>query len=304
MAVPTTGQRWPPKVIEISQNQISVTPGSGSVNEGGVASFSVATSPVVANTPFAWRLTGVTGGDIVGGVLNGVGTTDANGLATLTFNIAADQTTEGPETLGLQVGLYGGSASMTINDTSTTGMTWALGVANITYSNNNKTATSANQSEKSVMAANEFKKSTGKWYTEITVGINSGSVDDEFFGLVDNTSAFPGQTGSGGFGTTSGRTMWTGGISANQSGTTPALPNGGFVAMIAIDFDAKQLWTGHNGTWHLSGDPATGTNPRVWAWSGTLSLAPACRLYYTGNTAEVSGEALYALPSGFQLWAG
>ena len=60
----------------------------------------------------------ITTGDVAGGLLTGPMTVGADGKATFTVNIAADQLTEGTETLTATV--QGQSASVTINDTSTT----------------------------------------------------------------------------------------------------------------------------------------------------------------------------------------
>jgi len=96
------------------------------VNEGQTAVFDVSTVNVAAGTQLAYTITGVSAADIVGGQLSGSLTINAQGRATISIPIAADNLTEGRETL--QVNLLGQNASVVINDTS------RAPVANPTYS--------------------------------------------------------------------------------------------------------------------------------------------------------------------------
>ena len=91
---------------------------SSSVNEGSSAVFSLTTSNVASGTSVAYTLSGagITTGDISSGQLSGTVILDASGKATITILIAADLTTEGPETL--TVTAQGARASVQINDTS------------------------------------------------------------------------------------------------------------------------------------------------------------------------------------------
>ncbi len=93
-----------------------VSPLAASVDEGGIASFSVETTDVTAGTALSYTLSGVTASDVVGGSLTGTTVVGTNGKATISVPIAADLTTEGAETLTLT--LQSKSASITINDTS------------------------------------------------------------------------------------------------------------------------------------------------------------------------------------------
>ncbi|WP_053068337.1 hypothetical protein [Synechococcus sp. GFB01] len=78
------------------------------------------------NTNLVWKLsgTGITAGDVVGGLLQGSFTVDANGKASFTITLAADQLTEGAETLGARIFADStstavlSSASVVVNDTS------------------------------------------------------------------------------------------------------------------------------------------------------------------------------------------
>jgi plastocyanin len=88
------------------------------VNEGQTAVFDVSTVNVAAGTQLAYTITGVSASDITGGQLSGTVNVGSDGKATISIPIAADNLTEGRETL--QVNLQGQSASVAINDTSVT----------------------------------------------------------------------------------------------------------------------------------------------------------------------------------------
>ena len=86
------------------------------VNEGSTATFTVSTTNVASGTSLAYALSGVSASDITGGSLTGTTTVDVNGQATILIPLAADQATEGDESLTLTV--QGQSASTTVRDTS------------------------------------------------------------------------------------------------------------------------------------------------------------------------------------------
>jgi len=91
---------------------------ASSVNEGSTASFTLSTSNVAAGTALSHVISGVQAADIVGGQLNGSVNVGSNGQATISIPIAADNLTEGTETMTVTV--QGQSASVSILDTSTT----------------------------------------------------------------------------------------------------------------------------------------------------------------------------------------
>ena len=97
---------------------LTATPASA--NEGGAVTYTVTTTNVAANTVLNYTLsgTGITTADIGGASLTGTTTVAANGTASFTVNLTADQLTEGAETLTATV--QGQIASVTVNDTSTT----------------------------------------------------------------------------------------------------------------------------------------------------------------------------------------
>ncbi|MBL0086629.1 MAG: hypothetical protein IPP44_08035 [Ideonella sp.] len=91
-----------------------------SQNEGGDLVYTLRTTLLAAGTTVAYSLSGsgITTADVVGGVLGGVFTVDAAGLATSTVHLSADATLEGAEVLHLQLAGNAGQIDATINDTS------------------------------------------------------------------------------------------------------------------------------------------------------------------------------------------
>ena len=102
----------------------SLTSIDSSINEGSSASFTLSTSNVAAGTALSYVISGVQAADFVGGQLTGSVTVDAQGRATISIPIAAENFTEGPETMTVTVRSAQGAdlatASVTINDTSLT----------------------------------------------------------------------------------------------------------------------------------------------------------------------------------------
>jgi len=94
----------------------AVSANTSSVNEGSTADFTITTSNVSAGTSIAYTLSGVTSSDITGGALTGFATVNSVGTATVSVPIAADNLTEGAETL--TISLQGKTVSILINDTS------------------------------------------------------------------------------------------------------------------------------------------------------------------------------------------
>ncbi|NDG42748.1 MAG: hypothetical protein EBY28_26240, partial [Betaproteobacteria bacterium] len=96
----------------------SLAPNTSSMNEGGIAGFTLRTTNVATGTSVAYAISGLSAADITGGSLSGSVLTDSSGMATIAVAIAADALTEGAETL--VVTAQGVTASMLISDTSTT----------------------------------------------------------------------------------------------------------------------------------------------------------------------------------------
>jgi hypothetical protein len=132
--VTITETRWqspppPPLIIDpapappvIPPSEVwTVTPSSRQVNEGVTVTFAISASNVVGTGPFKYTITGISPADLSAGTLTGF-VTLVNGVATPapSITIAADSLTEGVETLNFAIGNT--SASVTINDTSTSGV--------------------------------------------------------------------------------------------------------------------------------------------------------------------------------------
>ena len=146
--------------------------------------------------------------------------------------------------------------------------------------------------------------SSGKWYFEITFttlpsagtiycGVKS-VVNGSLGGALGNNS---GTTNEFSFGST-GYTL-NNGASTNQSITFA----NGDVMNIAFDLNAGYIWFGKNGTWILSGNPATGANPVFTTLTATGGYAPAISNNYTyANTTNINfGQQpfTYTPPSGY-----
>ena len=108
----------------------TVTASAASVDEGGAVTFTIAGG--AANTSYVVDIAGGTATVDYAGAAQRVVTTDADGNATLTITTIADETTEGAETLTVTVGgLTGATASVTVNDTSTTAANSAPVITNV-----------------------------------------------------------------------------------------------------------------------------------------------------------------------------
>ena len=156
----------------------ALTSGSASVSEGSIATFTLNTSNVAAGTSVTYRLsgTGITSSDVVGGLLTGTLLIDSTGKATVSIPIAADQTTEGSETLTVTV--QNSSATIVINDTSTTPVpTYALSAIN----------SSVNEGSSAVfnLITGNVAAGTSVPYTLSGAGITSGDISGgQLSGLV------------------------------------------------------------------------------------------------------------------------
>jgi serralysin len=87
-----------------------------SVNEGASVSFNLSTTNVVSGTSVPYAISGVSSADIVGGKLSGTATIGSDGRATISVSIAADNLTEGNETLTVTAGDR--NVAVMINDVS------------------------------------------------------------------------------------------------------------------------------------------------------------------------------------------
>ena len=242
------------------------------------------------------------------------GTTLAAGIATDSRSVAAGkQWATGSTTLNVGVRFNGvGSSGVSWVTSSTTlkanviTITWNTGVANVTYSNASATITATATGEKTVRST--AAKSSGKWYAEMsasllaTGGINS--VADTWWGVAANASAYPGDTGSSGIGISGSRAPLQNALGAGLSTSTLGYASGSArILMIAVDFGAKKLWFGSDGTWLASGDPAAGTNASASGWGSTPTWYITFRPYFNGDAATLQGAPNYAVPTGFSRWS-
>jgi len=90
--------------------------GAASADEGSTATFTLTTTNVAEGTEVAYTLSGVDAADV--DALTGTATVGADGTATISVAVTADQATEGEETLTVTLDGMNTSASTTINDTS------------------------------------------------------------------------------------------------------------------------------------------------------------------------------------------
>jgi hypothetical protein len=97
----------------------AIAASASSANEGTTVTFTLTTTNVDNNTNIAYTISGVVGSDISGASLTG-NFVAVNNTATLDIVISADGITEGSETLLVSLDGKGQSASVVINDTSTT----------------------------------------------------------------------------------------------------------------------------------------------------------------------------------------
>ncbi|MFP7675697.1 leishmanolysin-related zinc metalloendopeptidase [Marivita sp. S0852] len=95
----------------------ALSPNAITVDEGATTTFTLNTTNVAAGTDLAYTITGVSAADITG-PLAGTATVGAGGTASIAVQIAADQLTEGPETLTLSLDNGAASANVTVLDTS------------------------------------------------------------------------------------------------------------------------------------------------------------------------------------------
>jgi len=103
---------------------LQVAPSATAVNEGGVLTFFVTSTNIPVGTFVTYTLSGagLTSADVNGAPLTSTVALNASGRAEITFNISADLSTEGAETVTFTV-VGGGataSAQSVINDTSVT----------------------------------------------------------------------------------------------------------------------------------------------------------------------------------------
>lgn len=113
-------------LVVVTTPTYTLTSDVSAADEGSSVVFTLKTTNVPAGTVIDYALvgTGITNADLLAGQLgsplSGKMTIDASGVGTLLVTLLSDKTTEGPETLRLELANNLGHADVTINDTSTT----------------------------------------------------------------------------------------------------------------------------------------------------------------------------------------
>jgi hypothetical protein len=189
-------------------------------------------------------------------------------------------------------------------------MTWdPATVALVTLSGSNLTATNTGttQTEQGAKGAGGAAKASGKWYFEVTGGVNTGG-SNVGVGIGTPSSTY---TSMGNVGAVTGNELFnSGNIWANGSSTGITLGSwitGPTLIGIAVDLDNRKIWfrKGASGNWNANAtyNPATNTGG-VTIPSG--SMVPYCTF---GGAGGDSGRAFTAnfgassfsgaVPSGF-----
>ena len=145
-----------------------------------------------------------------------------------------------------------------------------------------------------------FAMTTGKLYWEVT---NSAMTtqNNPRFGVFDIGGGAPADLGGSALGWSlinNSSRVYNAGSVTNYGSDDLAV---GTVVMLAYDADAGKLWYGTDGTWLVSGNPATGANPSQSNVTGT-AIVPAVSSG-TGNTYDCNfGQRAfkYTAPSGFK----
>lgn len=83
------------KNVSAVKPKVVVTANKTTISENEAITFTVQTTNLTGNRPFAWQIVGADGKDIVGGLASGTVTTNGSGTATVTITYARDQRTEG-----------------------------------------------------------------------------------------------------------------------------------------------------------------------------------------------------------------
>jgi hypothetical protein len=150
-------------------------------------------------------------------------------------------------------------------------------------------------------ALSTFALSTGKWYFEYTNTTN-GSTNGT--GIIDVTQIRSANPSNYGFAETSNSRVRSGSVVAGNSvvlvSGLSTLTNGDVIG-VAVDFDAGKLWFSRNGTWELSGNPASGTNATTTFTTGvTYYLFAQGYGTWAGTLNTGARSFAYTAPSGFK----
>ena len=170
----------------------------------------------------------------------------------------------------------------------------------VTLSNGNLTATSADTVTLGTVRANKSANS-GKFYFEAKLTANPNGANWAA-GIGTASMGLANLPGADAYGSSmfSAGTVWSDG--APHGSGFPTSNTVGDVLGVAVDFAAGNLWLAVNGTWIVSGNPATGANPSFTGVSGTFFPAVSVFNGTTVNTAFAPAFWKYACPAGFNPW--
>ena len=203
----------------------SLSSSAASVNEGSSVTITLTTTNVANGTSVGYLISGIESGDISES-LTGNFTVTGN-TATATFNITADATTEGVQTMLLSLIGISESVSVTVNDTSTTPLVPAYAVSPAAINVNEGSAlvfnvTTTNVSDAttlywSVTNAGDFSTSTGSF--TITSNAGSFSVTPTADATTEGAETFTASVRTGSVSGTIVATSST--VTINDTSTTP-----------------------------------------------------------------------------------
>lgn len=211
--------------------------------------------------------------------------------------------------IGLAGSFLGGQTATVLSPPPVgTPATWdpADKTANFALSNADLTASVDNATFETVRATRKDLGSAdgGKYYWKVLVDSLLVPADC-FIGLKQSSSGISSGTpfnSSGSYVVTRGNgsqvaSGWT------IAGTTSVF-GGGSVLMFALDLTVGSLWTGINGVWDNSGNPAAGTNAPFTGMPAGVDFSPMCGTDNTAGIVTVTLVSDYAsligdCPSGF-----
>jgi hypothetical protein len=235
-------------------NYDSLNRSAASVNEGNSITFTVSTTDVADGTTVGYTVTGISSADLSSGSLTGSITINSD-TGSVTFGIAADNLTEGSETLTITLaatdsaGDSTGSLSSTavINDTSLTPLSVSIsGVLNGSVTGcYNTTITSASTSTATTSVSGGSGGYT--YYWEVVGGVYNTS------GMVATASSFT----NGRYASSNGATItgYASPVSSSGSSGSTYVPNIRVTVTDSIGNTATASTTGsHSFSWH----PAAG----------------------------------------------
>jgi hypothetical protein len=174
--------------------------------------------------------------------------------------------------------------------------------SDVTLTNGNLTATKTPSGNAFRMARANTWKSSGLFYCELVVTAHGG---DTVLGICESSTplidSFPGNDATSyGFYELNGQALNNG--VGSSYGSSWALND---VIGMAVNLSTGKIWWHQNGTYPISGNPATGANP---AFSGISGMKfPTVSLYEGSNLSSITArfkaaDWTYSAPSGFGEW--